>query len=170
MAEIFVARVTGLPGMEKIVCVKRILPHLAQNRQFVQMFLDEARIAATLHHPNIVHMYDVGEVDGQYFIAMEYLHGEDVRALVKGVRDSGLGLPLEHAVHITIGLSAGLHYAHEKLGHDGEPLGIVHRDVTPQNVFVTYDGGVKIVDFGIAKATNRLGKTRIGTLKGKVPY
>lgn len=170
MAEIFVARVSGIPGFEKIVVVKRILPQLASNQEFIQMFLDEARIAATLHHPNIVQMYDIGAVDGNYFISMEYLHGEDIRHLMKALRQKGEGLPLEHALNIIIGMSAGLHYAHEKVGFDGKPLGIVHRDVTPQNVFVTYDGGVKIVDFGIAKASNRAHETRFGTLKGKIPY
>lgn len=170
MAEIYVAKVTGLPGFEKIVVVKRILPQLATNGEFVQMFLDEARIAATLHHPNIVQMYDIGAVDGNYFISMEYLHGEDVRGLMKALRQKDMGLPLEHALNVIIGLSSGLHYAHEKKGFDGKPLGIVHRDVTPQNVFITYDGVPKIVDFGIAKATNRLNETRYGTLKGKIPY
>ena len=170
MAEIFVAKVTGISGFEKIVVVKRILPQLATNREFIQMFLDEARIAATLHHPNIVQMYDIGAVDGNYFISMEYLHGEDVRTLMKALRQQGDGLPLEHALSIVIGLSAGLHYAHEKVGFDGKHLGIVHRDVTPQNVFITYDGSIKIVDFGIAKASNRLNETRFGTLKGKIPY
>jgi hypothetical protein len=162
--------VSGIPGFEKIVVVKRILPQLATNQEFIQMFLDEARIAATLHHPNIVQMYDIGAVDGNYFISMEYLHGEDLRTLVRQIRTKGEKLPLEHALNVIIGLSAGLHYAHEKVGFDGKPLGIVHRDVTPQNVFITYDGGVKIVDFGIAKATNRFNETRYGTLKGKIPY
>jgi serine/threonine protein kinase len=170
MAEIFVARVRGIPGFEKIVCIKRILPQLAGNREFVDMFLDEARIAATLHHANIVQMYDVGEADGSYFISMEFLHGVDVRTLIKGMRERQQWIPLEHALHIVIGMCAGLHYAHDKVGFDGRPLGIVHRDVNPHNVFVTYDGAVKIVDFGIAKATNRFNETRAGTLKGKIPY
>ncbi|HEY2747648.1 MAG TPA: serine/threonine-protein kinase, partial [Polyangia bacterium] len=170
MAEIFLARVSGLPGFQKMVVIKRILPQLATKTDFVEMFLDEARIAATLQHPNVVQMYDVGVVDGNYFIAMEYLHGEDVRSLARALHRQDKKLPLEHALNIVIGVSSGLHYAHEKVGFDGKPLEIVHRDVTPQNIIVTYDGAVKLLDFGIAKASNRFGETRFGTLKGKVPY
>jgi len=171
MAEIYLARVSGLPGFEKIVVVKRILPQLASNQEFVQMFLDEARVAATLHHPNIVQMYDIGAVDGNYFISMEYLHGEDLRSISRAMRQKGQDrVPLEHALCIGVGIAAGLHYAHEKVGFDGKPLHIVHRDITPQNIFVTYDGGVKLVDFGIAKASNRASETRYGSLKGKIPY
>jgi tRNA A-37 threonylcarbamoyl transferase component Bud32 len=170
MAEIFLARVSGLPGFQKMVVIKRILPQLATKTDFVEMFLDEARIAATLQHPNVVQMYDVGVVDGNYFIAMEYLHGEDVRSLSRILHRQDKKLPLEHALNVVIGVSSGLHYAHEKVGFDGKPLEIVHRDVTPQNIIVTYDGAVKLLDFGIAKASNRFGETRFGTLKGKVPY
>jgi tRNA A-37 threonylcarbamoyl transferase component Bud32 len=170
MAEIFLARVSGLPGFQKMVVIKRILPQLATKTDFVEMFLDEARIAATLQHPNVVQMYDVGVVDGNYFIAMEYLHGEDVRSLTRTLHRQDRKLPLEHALNIAIGVASGLHYAHEKVGFDGTPLEIVHRDVTPQNIIVTYDGAVKLLDFGIAKASNRFGETRFGTLKGKVPY
>src|SRR6185503_3972324 len=160
MAEIFLARVSGLPGFQKMVVIKRILPQLATKSDFIEMFLDEARIAATLQHPNVVQMYDVGVVDGNYFIAMEYLHGEDVRSLMKALYKKEEKLPLEHALNILIGISSGLHYAHEKVGFDGKPLNIVHRDVTPQNIIVTYEGGVKLLDFGIAKASNRFGETR----------
>jgi serine/threonine protein kinase len=170
MAEIFLARASGLPGFQKMVVIKRILPQLATKTDFVEMFLDEARIAATLQHPNVVQMYDVGVVEDNYFIAMEYLHGEDVRSISKAVQHKEQRLPIEHALNIVIGLASGLHYAHEKVGFDGKPLEIVHRDVTPQNVIVTYDGAVKLLDFGIAKASNRFGETRFGTLKGKVPY
>jgi tRNA A-37 threonylcarbamoyl transferase component Bud32 len=170
MAEILLARASGLPGFQKMVVVKRILPELATKSDFVEMFLDEARIAATLQHPNVVQMYDVGVVDRNYFIAMEYLHGEDVRSIMKALTRRDERLPLEHALSILIGVSSGLHYAHDKVGFDGKPLNIVHRDVTPQNIIVTYDGAVKLLDFGIAKASNRVGETRFGTLKGKVPY
>jgi serine/threonine protein kinase len=170
MAEIFLARVSGLSGFQKMVVIKRILPQLATKSDFVEMFLDEARIAATLQHPNVVQMYDVGVVDGNYFIAMEYLHGEDVRSIMKALYKAEDKLPLEQAIAVVIGVASGLHYAHEKKGFDGKPLDIIHRDVTPQNVIVTYEGGVKLLDFGIAKASNRFGETRFGTLKGKVPY
>ncbi|AUX27164.1 uncharacterized protein SOCEGT47_077440 [Sorangium cellulosum] len=170
MAEIWVASVAGISGVKKICVVKQILPHLADSPEFVRMFLDEARIAATLDHPNLVQMYDIEEVDGVPLIAMEYLHGEDLRTLKKTLRSANRRMPVEHAVTIAIGVAAGLHYAHEKVGFDGKPLDIVHRDVSPHNVFVTYDGAVKILDFGIAKAANRVNETRDGALKGKVPY
>jgi serine/threonine protein kinase len=170
MAEIFLAKVSGLSGFQKLVVIKRILPQLATKSDFVEMFLDEARIAATLQHPNVVQLYDVGVADGNYFIAMEFLHGEDVRSVMKALYKKEEKLPIEQALNIVIGVASGLHYAHEKVGFDGRPLNIIHRDVTPQNVIVTYEGGVKLLDFGIAKASNRFGETRFGTLKGKVPY
>jgi serine/threonine protein kinase len=171
MAEIYLAKVSGLSGFEKLVVVKRILPQLSGDSQFIQMFLDEARIAATLQHPNIVQMYDIGAADGEYFISMEYIHGEDVRSIMRRLKQNKKGLPLDHALNIVSGVASGLHYAHEKRAFDGRALGIVHRDVNPQNVLVSYDGAVKLVDFGIAKASNRLNEeTRHGTLKGKIPY
>ncbi|HWE28401.1 MAG TPA: serine/threonine-protein kinase, partial [Polyangia bacterium] len=170
MAEIFLARVRKLTGFQKMVVIKRILPQLAQNTDFVEMFLDEARIAATLEHPHIVQTYDVGMIDDSYYIAMEYLHGEDVRSIMRAVNTRLQAPPIEQALHIIISAAAGLHYAHEKVGFDGAPLDIVHRDVSPQNLIVTYEGSVKLLDFGIAKASNRLRETRVGTLKGKVPY
>ncbi|AUX37877.1 MULTISPECIES: protein kinase domain-containing protein [Sorangium] len=170
MAEIWVASVAGISGVRKICVVKRILPHLVDSPEFVRMFLDEARIAATLDHPNLVQMYDIEEVDGVPVIAMEYLHGEDLRTIKKSLRSANRRMPVEHAITIAAAVAAGLHYAHEKVGFDGKPLDIVHRDVSPHNVFVTYDGAVKILDFGIAKAANRVNETRDGALKGKVPY
>ena len=171
MAEIYLAKASGIQGFEKLVVVKRILPQLARDNQFIEMFLDEARVAATLQHPNIVQMYDIGAADDNYFISMEYVHGEDVRSIMRRLRKLKRPLPMDQAINVCIGVCAGLHYAHDKLGFDGQPLGIVHRDINPQNVIVTYDGGVKVVDFGIAKASNRLNtETRHGTLKGKIPY
>ena len=170
MAEIWVARSAGISGVEQVCVVKRILPELATNADFVRMFLDEARIAATLNHPNLAQMYDVGEANGRPFIAMEYLHGEDVRSVRKALRPTRGRMPVEHALNVIMGVAAGLHYAHEKVGFDGRPLNVVHRDISPHNVFVTHDGAVKILDFGIAMAENRDHATRNGTLKGKVPY
>jgi hypothetical protein len=170
MAEIYLARAVGIEGFEKLVVVKRILPQFAKHTQFVRMFLDEARIAATLHHPNIVQVYDIGLVRGSYFFAMEFLHGADLRRIMSALWLQKRRLPLEHGLGIVMGACAGLHYAHERLGFDGDPLNIVHRDVSPANVFVTFDGGVKLVDFGIAKATRRLTHTRQGGLKGKIRY
>ena len=170
MAEIYLARVTGAAGFEKQVVVKRILPQLAEDDEFYQMFLDEARIAATLQHPNVVQIFDVQEADGEHFIAMEYLDGADLLTVRRILAERRQGLPIQHSVYIVSGVAAGLHYAHEKVGLDGTPLRIVHRDVTPQNVLLTRDGGVKLVDFGIAKATNRMSSTGLGTLKGKLAY
>jgi serine/threonine protein kinase len=170
MAEIYLARLRKMTSFQKMVVIKRILPELAQNSDFIEMFLDEARIAATLEHPHIVQTYDVGVVDGSYYIAMEYLHGEDVRSIMKELERRQRRMPLPQALNIIISAAGGLHYAHEKVGFEGHPLEIVHRDVSPQNLFVTYAGGIKLLDFGIARASNRLRETRIGTLKGKVPY
>lgn len=170
MAEIWVARSSGISGVEQICVVKRILPELSTNADFVRMFLDEARIAATLNHPNLAQMYDVGEVGGRPFIAMEYLHGEDVRSIRKALRPRRGRMPVEHALNVIMGVAAGLHYAHEKVGFDGRKLNVVHRDISPHNVFVTHDGAVKILDFGIAVAENRDHATQNGTLKGKIPY
>jgi len=171
MAEIFLARASGMLGFQKLVVIKRILPHLAQRNDFIQMFLDEARIATTLNHANIVATHEVGVHGKNYFMVMEYLPGEDVRGIVRRLgRGDGARLPLEHALNIAVAVAAGLHYAHEKRDRDGKPLDIVHRDVTPQNVIVTWDGAVKLLDFGIAKASNRINETRSGSFKGKVPY
>ncbi len=170
MAEIQLARAFGIEGFETLMAIKRILPHLSSNHEFVQMFLDEGRIAATLHHPHIVQVHGIGAEAGDYFLTMEFLHGEDVRHIVKATLERGLSLPLEHALSITLGVASALHYAHEKVGLGGTAQGLIHRDVSPQNVIVTYDGGVKLVDFGIAKAASRITETREGTLKGKVPY
>lgn len=169
MAEIYLAReLDGDPG--EYLVVKRILPHFAVDRELVDMFLDEQRVSATLHHDNIVRTYDVGEVEGEYFISMEYLHGEDVRRIFRAVKKRGEQLPLELALTVVAGAAAGLHYAHEKRGMNFKPLGIVHRDVTPHNLVVTYDGVVKLLDFGVAKAANRQVSTQAGTIKGKIPY
>tara|TARA_R110002096_G_scaffold239101_2_gene430770 strand:- start:7296 stop:9851 length:2556 start_codon:yes stop_codon:yes gene_type:complete len=171
MAELYLAQVSGVGGFQKQVVVKRILPQLAESKELFRMFLDEARIAATLQHPNVVQVYDSCQEDGEYFMAMEYLDGTDLRTLRKVLADKALPLPWEHAVHIVTSIAAGLHYAHDKRGLDNTPLGIVHRDVTPHNIFLTREGGVKLVDFGIAKAQGRIAQeTALGTLKGKLAY
>ncbi len=171
MAEIFLARTKSIQGFEKYLVIKRILAHRTQDPEFVRMFLDEARVAATLDHPNIVQIYDVGHVDNEYFIAMEYLRGHNLIEIVRAGAKLGYAKPpLEHVVSILTQCCAGLHYAHDKRDFEGRSLEIVHRDVTPQNVVVSFDGSVKVVDFGIAKAATREVETLAGTLKGKIGY
>jgi serine/threonine protein kinase len=172
MAEVFLAKQTGMEGFEKLVVVKRILPQLCSDDSFVKMFLNEARVAARLNHPNVVQIFDLGKLGDQYFIAMEYVHGEDLRAVIREATDAGTRPPLGLACRIVADTLGGLHYAHTRVGSDGKPLGLVHRDVSPQNVLVTYEGSVKLVDFGIAKATRAIdaAQTQAGLLKGKYAY
>src|SRR4051812_29192575 len=144
MAEVFLARKPGPEGFEKRLALKRILPHLAAQPDFVAMFLDEARLAARLDHPHIVHIHDFGVDDGDYFLAMEYVNGEDLAGLIARARERGRPLPLADAGTILINACEALHFAHEQ--------GVVHRDVTPANLLVSYDGVVKLADFGIAKS------------------
>jgi serine/threonine-protein kinase len=170
MAEVYLARQAGAAGFQKLVCLKRILPHLARDKQFVEMFLNEARLAARLDHPNIVSIFDLGEANGNYFIAMEFIDGPSLRAVAKRAQERGERLPIAEIVKIVSMAASGLHYAHELAGDDGKPLGLVHRDISPDNVLVHRNGAAKVVDFGIAKAANSGGLTRTGTLKGKVAY
>ncbi len=172
MAELFVAVHKGAFGFEKLVVIKRILPALTGDRTLVEMLLHEARIAATLSHPNIVQIFDVGVAEDNYFIAMEHVHGEDLRSIVRQMKAQNINeFPIEHAISVVLGVCAGLAYAHGKRGLDGTPLNIVHRDISPQNVIVAHAGDVKIVDFGIAQSDAMLqGETQSGRLKGKIPY
>ncbi len=157
MAELFLALQTSVAGFEKLVVIKQILPKMNRDPSFVDMLLQEARVTAALSHPNVVQIFDAGQIEGSYFIAMEFVHGEDVRSIVRQMRraPNPAEFPREHAVGIVLGVCAGLAYAHEKRDIDGTPLRIVHRDVSPQNVLVTYSGDVKIIDFGIAKGDVR---------------
>ena len=168
MASVHLARAARIGGFEKLVVIKRILPNVAKDQHFIEMFLDEARIASTLEHANVVQVFDVGSIDGDVFLAMEFLHGHDLRSIVRTV--GAKPLPLDPTLAIMIGVCAGLHYAHERRGPKGQLLHVVHRDVSPSNVVVTYDGSVKVIDFGIAKATNRVGETTDGAIKGKPGY
>ena len=176
MAEIFLARLpgVGIEGFEKLVVLKRILPQHALDPELLRMFIDEARLSATLTHPHVTEVYDVGSDDDAPFFAMEYVHGANVREMLRAQsRKTGrecAALPLEHAIAIVAGAAAGLHYAHERTGPGGEPLAIVHRDVSPSNVLVSYDGAVKLSDFGIAKWAYQRTRTQEGTLKGKFAY
>jgi len=170
MAQIYLARQTGLGAFERHVVLKTILRERATDQRFVTMFLDEAKLAATLNHQNIAQVYEVDQADGAYFMAMEYVHGENARAILETTLRRGWTIPLELAVMIISGAAAGLHHAHERRGKNGQPLNIVHRDVSPANIMVGYDGSVKVLDFGIAKAEERATKTVGGTIKGKYGY
>ena len=171
MAEVLLARQSGLEGFEKLVVLKRILPHLAEQPRFITMFLDEARTAADLRHPNVVQVFDVGEADGTYFLAMEYLHGQNLRLVERTAAEGGKLLPLGFTLRVVLEAAQGLHHAHRKSDLRGKALGIVHRDVSPQNLIVTYDGITKVVDFGIAKAQGaRSMDTEAGTVRGKIAY
>jgi TonB family protein len=168
MAELFLARADGIGGFSKLVALKRILPHKATNEKFVRMLLNEARLVATLAHPNIAQVYDIDFDQGQYFFAMEYVHGQDLRHVLHTA--PAHRLQLENVLHVVTGVCAGLHHAHEARDPAGESLGLVHRDVNPSNVLVSYEGAVKLVDFGVAKATTLISETREGIIKGKYGY
>ena len=170
MAEILLGRLTGPSGFERSVVIKRILPSYADERQFVEMFLDEARIAARIHHPNVVQHQELGDDGEQLYLVMEYLEGESLASLQRRARSRADLLEPAESIHIVASAAAGLHAAHQLTDRDGQPLGIVHRDISPQNLFVTYRGGVKVMDFGIAKASDRITSTEAGSLKGKVRY
>jgi serine/threonine-protein kinase len=170
MASVYLAQLTTTEGFRKWVAVKTVHPDIAQSPRFVQMFLDEARLAARLDHPNVCSVFDFGESDGTWFLAMEYLHGESLASLHRRALKAD-GLPLEIAVRIIADAARGLHAAHELRTDDGRHAGVVHRDVSPQNVFVLYTGVAKVVDFGIARSEERTGElTRTGELKGKVAF
>jgi serine/threonine-protein kinase len=167
MAELFLARDTR---HGKLVVLKRILPYLAEEAEFVRMFLDEARIAAALHHPSIVELYELGHLEGSTFIAMEWVDGIDLRKILQKEQEKGGAVPVGVAAYLVARLCEGLQHAHFARDADGKPMGIIHRDVSPQNVMVSYDGGVKLVDFGIAKATAWMSRSKPGVIKGKFLY
>lgn len=170
MATLFLARLKGPEHFEKLVVLKRIHEHLAQNEQFVRMFLDESHITAKIHHPNVAMVFDMGRYEGAYFIVMEYIHGSNLAELLQSAVHQSGTFRWPHAVRIISDAAAGLHSAHMTKGTDGRSMQIVHRDVSPQNILVDYQGHVKVVDFGIARAAYRLTHTATGTLKGKVAY
>lgn len=170
MAQIWLAVQRGPHGFEKTAVLKVILPELCTNDEFVQMFLDEARLAAGLDHSNVVRIYDFGEVNGQYYLAMEHLPGEDLASIMQSSKRAERLVPIATACDIIVGAATGLHFAHELTDASGKALNVVHRDVSPSNIIVTYHGTVKLVDFGIARAESNITKTAAGTLKGKVAY
>jgi serine/threonine-protein kinase len=170
MASVHLSRMDGPGGFQKWVAIKRIHPHLVEDETFVNMFLDEARVAARISHPNVAAVFELGRHQDTYWIAMEYLHGEPLREVMRRTEELRQPMPPEIACRVIADAAEGLHSAHELSGKNGEKLGLVHRDVTPHNLFVTYDGCTKVVDFGIAKFTSRIANTRAGTLKGKLAY
>ena len=167
MAQVFLAVVRGLGGFNKLVVIKRLE---SDDPSFRRMFLDEARVAALLSHPNVVHTYEVSEHGGSYFIAMEYLDGQPLNKIVRRAQELGSFLNPRLCVRVVADALAGLHYAHELCDFSGNSLNVVHRDISPHNLFVTHDGQVKIFDFGVAKAESRLEGTESGVLKGKLGY
>jgi len=170
MAEVFKAKVLGVSGFHKIVAIKRILPSFSEQKEFVNMFVDEANIAGELHHHNIAQIYDLGEIDGTYYISMELVDGKDLRAIFDRLKNIQKPMPINMAAYICEKILAGLDYAHNKTGSAHKELNIVHRDVSPPNILISYNGEVKLVDFGIAKAAGKISKTQAGVLKGKFGY
>ncbi|MCC6553157.1 MAG: serine/threonine protein kinase [Polyangiaceae bacterium] len=170
MAEVFRAESAGIEGFKKQVAIKRVLPHLSEKKRFIAMFLDEARLSAHLSHSNVAQVFDIGVGDNAYFIVMEYVDGADLKAVIEWMKKSTRPIPVEAAVFITAKICEGLTYAHELKDANGVPFKIVHRDMSPPNVLITKYGEVKIVDFGLAKATSQLEKSEAGIIKGKFSY
>ncbi len=169
MAEVYLARQAGLEGFEKVVVIKRVRPE-SDDAQTTALFLDEARLVATLEHPNIAQVHDIGLVNGSYFFVMEYVHGADLRHVMEASIKQRRRVSLADAIYTIVHVCSALHYAHEKTDADGNSLNIIHRDVSPSNVLLSHDGAVKVCDFGIARATSRQTETNKGTLKGKFSY
>jgi serine/threonine-protein kinase len=170
MAEVYLARQGELSGFKTLVVVKKVLPHLAVKPDFIAMFLDEARIASMLDHPNIVRITEVGRAGDEYFLAMELVQGKPLASILQQSEKAKTPLPHNLAALIVANAAAGLHHAHQLTDASGHPLGLVHRDVSPQNIMVSFEGSVKVIDFGIARALGRLGDTVSGSLKGKLGY
>jgi serine/threonine-protein kinase len=170
MGCLYLARAEGPGGFERLVAIKMLLPHLCRNKSFVDMFLDEARITAMIHHPNVVQTFEIGEHEGQYFIAMDYVSGETLASMLTHTWKVGRPFPRDLGAYVIACAAEGLHAAHELRDVDGRPKGVVHRDISPQNVLIGYDGVVRLVDFGIAKAADRLSHTGTGVRKGKAAY
>ncbi|MBI5497267.1 MAG: serine/threonine protein kinase [Deltaproteobacteria bacterium] len=165
MAEVFLARIAGPDGFQKEVCIKRILPQFNEEPDFVRMFVDEAKVAAKLQHANVVPVFDFGQVEGTYYIAMEYVHGRDLRTIIRQAFHAGTPPGPWRAAAIVADMCKGLHYAHTREG-----MNLVHRDISPHNVMLSMGGEVKVMDFGIAKAADRITHTGTGIIKGKIPY
>ncbi len=170
MGEVYLARQRGLDGFSKLLVIKTLLPHLCEDEEFITMFKDEARLTAQLIHPNICQVFEFDRVESTYYIAMEYLRGEDLRRLFRACEQAQKPLRVPLICRIIADAAAGLDFAHSLRDGNGNPYGIVHRDISPQNILVTFEGGVKVIDFGVAKAAGRAQHTRTGALKGKYSY
>lgn len=170
MAEVFRGEALSVQGFKKQVAIKRVLPHLAQNKSFISMFLDEARLGARLNHANIVTVFDIGAADNTFFIVMEYVDGCNLKAIIEHFRQMGRRLPVKESIYICMETCRGLSYAHEITDEENEPLHIVHRDISPPNILLSKRGEIKVTDFGLAKATTQLEKTDPGVVKGKFSY
>jgi TonB family protein len=170
MAEVWKARMRGVEGFQKIVAIKKILPHLSDNRDFIDMFIDEAKLAAQLNHNNIIHIYDLGKIQTSYYIAMEYIDGFDLKTILKSAQERDTPLSIELSLFIATKVAAALDYAHRKRDFENRDMGLVHRDVSPQNVLISQEGDIKLCDFGIAKAASKASHTQAGALKGKLQY
>ena len=170
MARLYRGKITGVQGFEKLIAIKTILPHLAEEKELISSFIDEAKLAALLNHQNIVQIYDFGSMEKSYYISMEYLFGKDVRLINKKAMEKGMFINRENALYIISRVCSGLKYAHNLKDFQGKPLNVIHRDISPQNILITYEGDVKIVDFGIAKAASQSSVTQHGMIKGKLSY
>ncbi len=170
MAEVWKARMKGVEGFQKTVAIKKILPHLTDSSDFVTMFVDEAKLAAQLNHNNIIHIYDLGKIGEDYYIAMEFVDGRDLRTILNLARERDQPLPMGLSLLVASRMASALDYAHRKRDFEGRELGLVHRDVSPQNVLISFEGDIKLCDFGIVKAVTKASKTQMGALKGKLQY
>ncbi|QRK04072.1 protein kinase [Archangium violaceum] len=170
MAEVWRGKMFGAGGFERLVAIKRILPNIAEDDEFITMFIDEAKISVQLNHANIAQIYELGQISNSYFIAMEYIPGKDMRAIFDRCRKKGEPAPVPLVAFVVSKMCEGLDYAHRKKDNMGRDLNIVHRDISPQNVLISFDGEVKVIDFGIAKAAGKATKTQAGILKGKFGY
>jgi serine/threonine protein kinase len=169
-AEVYLVRSQGIEGFAKLAVLKRLLPHLVGHPEFVEMFLDEARLAANLQHPNIAQVYDFGRCGESHYLTMEYVEGESLSNVIRSAASKKRGFSLSNSLRVVQSVAAALHYAHQLKGSDGKPLGIVHRDVSPHNVMLTFDGSVKLVDFGIASAHISKFRSLPGSIKGSLRY